>query len=347
MLVGLSHHVAPVELRERVTLDLEAARRLARSLGDAVCLSTCNRTEVYVDGHDEETAEQDALGLGRARAGRRGALPAARRAAALHLFRVAAGLDSLVPGEGEILGQVRAAYEARRAGRTLDRVFRQALAASARPCAEDGDRREPGLGLVGGSGARRAGVRRARRERGPAGRRRAHRRARGAEPPSRGAEIALVANSTTPRRLEIRPRSWRSTSWSRRRTRRTSSSTPARSRSRRRAPRRQLLLVDIAVPRDLDRRWTSSTAASSTTSTTSKPWSAETLAGRRIEAELAERLVAVEAERFREWRASLDVVPAIASLRAHAEEIRAAELRKAEVRSSDGSTTASARPWSR
>ena len=55
---------------------------------------------------------------------------------------------------------------------------------------------------------------------------------------------------------------------------------------------------------------------------------AETLAGRRAEAERAEQLVAEEAERFREWQASLDVVPAIASLRARAEEIRAAELAK-------------------
>ena len=54
----------------------------------------------------------------------------------------------------------------------------------------------------------------------------------------------------------------------------------------------------------------------------------ETLAGRRAEAEVAERLVVEEAERFREWRASLDVVPAISSLRAHAEAIRAAELAK-------------------
>ena len=54
----------------------------------------------------------------------------------------------------------------------------------------------------------------------------------------------------------------------------------------------------------------------------------ETLAGRRVEAELAERLVVEETERFREWRASLDVVPAISSLRAHAEAIRAAELAK-------------------
>jgi glutamyl-tRNA reductase len=55
-LVGLSHHVAPVTLRERVTLDLETAGRLARSLGNAVCLSTCNRTELYLDGVDEAEA---------------------------------------------------------------------------------------------------------------------------------------------------------------------------------------------------------------------------------------------------------------------------------------------------
>jgi glutamyl-tRNA reductase len=55
---------------------------------------------------------------------------------------------------------------------------------------------------------------------------------------------------------------------------------------------------------------------------------AETLAGRRAEAARAEQLVAEEAQRFREWQAALDVVPAIASLRARAEEIRAAELAK-------------------
>jgi glutamyl-tRNA reductase len=55
---------------------------------------------------------------------------------------------------------------------------------------------------------------------------------------------------------------------------------------------------------------------------------AETLAGRRVEAASAEKLVVEEATRFREWQASLEVVPAIASLRARAEEIRAAELAK-------------------
>src|SRR5205823_12086607 len=57
-------------------------------------------------------------------------------AAALHLFRVAGGLDSMVPGEGEILGQVRAAFEAGAAGPFLDRLFRQALHAGRKARAE-------------------------------------------------------------------------------------------------------------------------------------------------------------------------------------------------------------------
>ena len=59
---------------------------------------------------------------------------------------------------------------------------------------------------------------------------------------------------------------------------------------------------------------------------------AESIAGRRREAARAEAIVAEEAERFREWQASRDVVPAIASLRARAEEIRAAELERTRGR---------------
>jgi len=124
--VGISHHVAPVELRERVALPEADAAELARALGDAVCLSTCNRTEIYLSGDHEERA----LGSLERIAGEPLGGVAYRmhdEAAAVHLFRVAAGLDSLVPGESEILGQVRSAYEAVTPGPLLDHVFRQAL----------------------------------------------------------------------------------------------------------------------------------------------------------------------------------------------------------------------------
>ena len=97
-------------------------------------LSTCNRTELYLAHPEPEVA------IERAEAAFAGLsafadLPAYRlrdAAAALHLFRVAGGLDSMVPGEGEILGQVRAAYEAGATGPLLDRLFRQALHAGRR-----------------------------------------------------------------------------------------------------------------------------------------------------------------------------------------------------------------------
>ena len=97
--------------------------------------------------------------------------------------------------------------------------------------------------------------------------------------------------------------------------------------SRRRAP---LFFIDIAVPRDLDPAIARLDGCFLYDIDDLEAVVAETLSGRRAEAERAEQLVAEEAERFRSWRASLDVVPAIASLRARAEEIRSAELAKVE-----------------
>src|SRR5204863_3953588 len=129
----VSHHRAPVELRERAALDRERAAELAHRLagpdGEAVCLSTCNRTELYVADEPADDAERRAEAALLALEAQLG--PALYRlrdeAAALHLFRVAAGLDSMVPGEGEILGQVRTAYEAGATASILDRLFRQGL----------------------------------------------------------------------------------------------------------------------------------------------------------------------------------------------------------------------------
>ena len=136
LLVGTSHRLAPVEVRERVAVDPDGAAALGAALaveGEAVCLSTCNRTEVYVAADDDGAADRRVT---ETLSGLAGVEPPELEpylyrlrdeAAAAHLFRVAAGLDSLVPGEGEILGQVRIAYERGSPGPLLDRLFSHAL----------------------------------------------------------------------------------------------------------------------------------------------------------------------------------------------------------------------------
>ena len=130
-----------------------------------MCLSTCNRTELYVVAR--RAKRRSGRRSRRSPSSSREVEPALYRlrdqAAALHLFRVAAGLDSLVPGEGEILGQVRAAYEAGTPGLVLDRVFRQALHAGRKVRAQTAIGESPASVSVGSRGARRAGVRRPRR----------------------------------------------------------------------------------------------------------------------------------------------------------------------------------------
>ncbi len=93
---------------------------------------------------------------------------------------------------------------------------------------------------------------------------------------------------------------------------------------------RQLLFIDLAVPRDLDPAIHELDSCYLYDIDDLEAIVSETLVGRRGEATRAEAIVATEAEKFHAWHASLDVVPAIASLRAHAEGIREAELRKAE-----------------
>jgi glutamyl-tRNA reductase len=144
VLIGCNHRTAPVELRERVAFTqeqaLEAAAELRRQgiLEEAVVLSTCNRSELYgvADAVSAPVTEtlQDFLtsfhGISRAEIdGRtyRWTGPDALR----HLFRVAAGLDSMLLGEAEILGQLRTAYgkalENGSTGPLLNRAFQGAL----------------------------------------------------------------------------------------------------------------------------------------------------------------------------------------------------------------------------
>jgi glutamyl-tRNA reductase len=344
-LVGLSHHVAPVELRERVSLDLDAASELARSLGDAVCLSTCNRTELYLADADEEEALA-ALGRVAGEPLDGVAYRLHEDAAALHLFRVAAGLDSLVPGEGEILGQVRSAYEAVAPGPLLDRVFRQALAVGKRVRTETAIGESPASvsSAAAALAAQVFGDLRGRRVlligSGRIGELAAGNLA------SRGAEIAFVANRTADGARELAQRFGGTALRLDELPARlgevdvvvSSTSAPepvllaADVPAKRRAP---LFFIDIAVPRDVDASIARLDGCFLYDIDDLEAVVAETLSGRRLEAEHAEELVVEEAERFRSWRASLGVVPAIASLRARAEEIRAAELAKLNGRVSD------------
>jgi glutamyl-tRNA reductase len=144
--VGISHQTAPVEVRERIAFDpSEIAGILpecAQRFGPAIVLSTCNRTEVYAGGPD---AVQRALAVMSWLAEDRGLEVSPRDApfylldgenAVRHLFRVAAGLESLVLGEAQIQGQVRRALHlSQRHGATdsvLVRVFLSATAAGRR-----------------------------------------------------------------------------------------------------------------------------------------------------------------------------------------------------------------------
>jgi glutamyl-tRNA reductase len=137
--VGLSHHTANVETRERFAGGTGAERILrAAGCSEALVLATCNRVEVY--GASEKRVSTDEIAqclLQNAEVNDRGhsrALPFYRYEAEKciqHLFRVASGLDSMVVGETEILGQTKRAYQSARTsgavGPCLHRLFQRAF----------------------------------------------------------------------------------------------------------------------------------------------------------------------------------------------------------------------------
>ena len=360
VLVGLSHRHAPVEVRERVALtgDQEVAlsTRLASGGGEAVCLSTCNRTEIYCAAEDADAAERASLDVLCEISGiphgelERVVYRLRDHDVPLHLFRVAAGLDSLVPGEGEILGQVRGAYDRGASGPLLDRLFRDAIytgrkvrsetaigevpasvAAAAAALAEQvfGDLSTCCVALVG---AGKTGDLAAQ------------------DLVARGARIELVANRSPAKAEQVAARYGGSAvalsdiaarlpgvdvvvaSTSARAYVLTRADVEPTLRARKGRP---LFLIDIAVPRDVDPAVHELNGCFLYDIDDLETVVADSAPDRAGEAARAEALVAVEADRFRAWRAARDVAPAIASLRARAEEIRAAELSRARPRLGD------------
>src|SRR5258708_3082774 len=157
LLVGISHKTAPVEVRERVDFQARgielalrtlASRRPGGSPGEIAVLSTCNRAELYMACDDVVTAKSDLVSFVSAfhdvdaTAIEPHVYDLADLDSARHLFRVAAGLDSLVVGEPQILGQVKEAHAlatgAQTVGPVLNRLFHLSFATGKRVRTETG-----------------------------------------------------------------------------------------------------------------------------------------------------------------------------------------------------------------
>jgi glutamyl-tRNA reductase len=138
--LGLSHHTAPVELREKFAIPdgevaaMAAKLRTAPGVQEAVIVSTCNRVEFYVaaEGASQGFAAVDEIVAARGSApDAEGFFRMTTVGSIRHLFRVASGLDSMVLGETEILGQVKKAYAAASAAgataKNLNKLFQRAF----------------------------------------------------------------------------------------------------------------------------------------------------------------------------------------------------------------------------
>ena len=355
--VGLSHKTAAIKHRERTALNDRLAREVLRGLGrqpavgEAVALSTCNRTELYAVVQDPgagEAALRRAL-LDHAR------LDESRLECALytfhedravaHLFRVAAGLDSMVLGESEIQGQVRAAAERaaeeRLLGPLLGGVYRQALAAGKRV------RRETrvGAGTISVSSVA-VDLARQRFEELEACRAVLIGAGRAAESTARalmasGLRQLVVANRTAgaarvlaahfggrgvgfdslPDELCAADIVISSTNAPHRILRRGDIEAVMASREERR-----LVVIDIAVPRDVETTAKSLPGVTLYDIDDLEQAAEENLNGRRREAERAELIILDELSHFREWHRGAATAPGVRALWARAEAIRQSEL---------------------
>ncbi|HXG54904.1 MAG TPA: glutamyl-tRNA reductase [Vicinamibacterales bacterium] len=354
--VGVSHRTTPIELRERVdfaragvapALAGLAARNVVREM---VVLSTCNRAEIYAAADSDDAVEGvvaffseyhqvEAAQLCEHLCIRHGA------DAARHLFRVAAGLDSLVVGEPQILGQVKTAYaaagDAHYTGSLLNRLFHTAFAAGKRV------RSETGLGegaisvsyaaialarkifgelkglrvVVLGSGemAKLTGV---------------HLRAQGVE----NITIASRTRSAAERaaaHIQAQVVDWagRDEAMLRADILVTATGAPEVVLTRGQVARvmrarreRPLFIIDIAVPRDVDAGAANIEQVFLYNIDDLQGIVHDNLARRTAELALADAIVEEETHRFVSWMQSRDVIPTVVALRQRFEAIRRAEL---------------------
>jgi glutamyl-tRNA reductase len=350
--LGISHKTAPVALRERVAMgDIEAERFLtlavaSPAIDEAAVISTCNRTEIYVTSHDPVAAETAVLGMLAARAGIRptelaDAIYSPRNCdAARQLYHVSAGLESMIVGEAEVQGQVKRAFEvAQAAGATgplLNRLFAAALQTGKRVRTETaigegqasvssvavdlarellGDLRERHVAIIG-AGETSELTARALHEQGVSAVFFANRRADRARSIAARFGGEVVSLEDLPARLETADIVVSS----------TASPHPIIGAGElelvmERRGGRPLLLIDIAVPRDVDPACGDLDNVTLYDIDDLQRVVARNLGVRGAEASRAEGIVEDEIQRFARWMGQADVRPTIGALRRHGEEI--------------------------
>jgi glutamyl-tRNA reductase len=348
LVLGVSHNTAPVALRERLSLTERAGARFLGELvshdaiTEAVAISTCNRTEIYLVTSDPARAEAELLGKLARGAGIRptalaGIVYSPRNCdAARQLYRVTAGLDSMIIGEAEVQGQVRRAYEAAlvagTTGPLTNRLFGAALQAGKRVRSETGISRErvsvPTVAVdlardvVGDLAARSVVIigagetaeltARALADQGVRTVFVANRRADRARSLAEqfGGEVGSL--ESLPARMEEADIVVASTSSPHPIVEADELAMVMRARGG-----RPLVLIDIAVPRDIDHACGELDGVSVYDMDDLQAAVTRNLGVREAERARAEALVEEEIQRFARWLAQLDVMPTIASLREH------------------------------
>jgi len=358
--VGVSHRTAPVELREAVdfsragfdaALTALASRQVAR---EAVVVSTCNRAEIYAAADTDAAAETCARFIADYHA-----LPWERVAphifvlrgadAARHLFRVAAGLDSLVVGEPQILGQVKEAFAAamgvKHTGALTNRLFTTAFTVGKRVRAETGlgegavsvsyaaialarkifsDLKGLNVLILGaGEMAELTGVHlRAQQVKQITIASRTLATAEALAAQLGGRAVAWTALSSALSAADIVVTATGATEPVLTKARIEEAMRPRRG--------RPLFIIDIALPRDVEAEAGSLDQVILYNIDDLQTIVQENMARRAAELERAETIVTEELERFTSWAQSREIVPTVIALRQRFETIRQSELLRLE-----------------
>ena len=361
LLLGVSHHTAPVDLRERVDFSRRGVTTalgelsVRPTLAEAVVLTTCNRAELYVTCEDPAATVRDLAGF----MSRFHDVPDTELAPHLythtgldvvrHLFRVASGLDSLVVGEPQIFGQVKDAYatasEERTTGALLNKLFTSAFGVGKRVRADTG----VGEGAVSVS---YAAITLARKIFGSLEQRdvlvvgagemaeltATHLRSQAVR------SIAVTSRTQTRAEALAQKVDGRAVTWSELPAQlltadimvtATGAQTPVINRTQideamRARRNRPLFIIDIGLPRDVDPAASDLEQVFLYNIDDLRTLVDENLARRRDQVSQAESMVSDEVESFQTWLRARGSIPTLVALRRHFEDLRQSELNRLE-----------------